>query len=247
MDLHSLRNQLVKYSHRTWELGWAANHDGNLTARMDRNRVVATPTAFSKREIREEDLLQVDLWTGKVTMGRHRPFSELPLHLEYFRIREDVNAVIHAHPPTVCGFAIAGVEVEPRISPEAVVSLGDRIPLAPPVFPNSLESKQQVRSLGRLYDVIMLGNHGIIACGTDLEQAFLRIELAENLAKMQQQAMILGNLRLINELWVGELLAKRKKAGLGPAARDEKSPPPQEISTMPVEEIISAMVGQLKD
>jgi len=247
MDLHSLRNQIVKYSHRIWDLGWAANHDGNITARLDKNRVVITPTAFSKKEIREEDLLQVETWTGKVTSGRHRPFSELALHLEYYRIRDDVNPVVHAHPPCVCGFAIAGVEVEPRISPEAVVSLGDRIPLAPPVFPGSLESKQQIRSLGKLYDVIMLGNHGIIACGKDLEQAFLRIELVENLAKMQQQAMILGNLRLINEQWVTELMAKRKKAGLGPEARGEKSPPPQEISQMPVTEIISAMVEQLQD
>lgn len=246
-EANALRRDLVKYSCRVWERGWVANHDGNLSVRVDRNRILATPTAFSKGEVREDDLLLIEIWTGKVISGKHRPFSELPLHLEYYQVRPDVQAVIHAHPPTSCGFAIAGLEVDPRITPEAVVSIGDRIPLAPTVKPGSLAARQQIRSLGALYDVVMLGNHGTLACGNDLEMAFLRTELVEHLAKMQQQAMLLGNLRLIQDEWVAELLKKRKSAGLGPEARGARVPPARVLADLPVEEIISSMVEQLKD
>jgi L-fuculose-phosphate aldolase len=245
-EANALRRDLVKYSRRIWERGWVANHDGNLSVRVDKNRILATPTAFSKEEVREDDLLLIEIWTGKVVAGRHRPFSELPLHLEFYQVRDDVQAVIHAHPPVASGFAIAGLEVEPRITPEAVVSLGDRIPLAPTVKPGSLAAKQQVRSLGALYDAFLLGNHGTLACGIDLEMAYLRTELVEHLAKMQQQAMILGNLRLIQDEWVRELMAKRKQAGLGPEARNAKVPPQKDLASLPVEEIISTMVEQLK-
>jgi len=244
--MQALRRQLVKFSHRVWEQGWVANHDGNITVRVDRRRILATPTAFSKIEIREDDLLLIETHTGKVLSGKHRPFSELGLHLEYYRVRDDVNAVLHAHPPVSSGMTVAGIEVEPRLTPEAVVSLGDRIPLAPVVFPGSLESRQQVRYLGRVYDVIALASHGIIACGADLEQAYLRTELCEQLAQMQQVAMGAGRLQLIPEVWLPDLLAKRKKAGLGPEGRGEQPPPP-DISTLPVDQIVEAMVENLKD
>jgi L-fuculose-phosphate aldolase len=247
MDSQALRRDIVKYCQRIWERGWVANHDGNLTVRLDKNRILATPTAFSKKEIREDDILVVELWTGKVANGRHKAFSELPLHLEYYKVREDVNAVLHAHPPVASAFSVAGIEVETRITPEAVVSLGDRIPLAPVAMPGTLESAQQVRYLGNLYDVILLGNHGVVSCGTDLEQAYLRCELTEHLARMQRNAMLMGSVRFIPADWVPELLNKRKKAGLGPEAR--KAPPvksPRALSQLPMNELLPALVQQLK-
>ncbi|MBM4354804.1 MAG: class II aldolase/adducin family protein [Deltaproteobacteria bacterium] len=246
MEQPAARRELVKYSLRIWERGWVANHDGNLSLRLGRDRILTTPTAFSKQEVTEEDLLVVEISSGKVLSGRHRPFSELGLHLEYFQTRKDVQAVVHAHPPTASGFSVAGIEVEPRITAEAVVSLGDRIPLAPLAPPGGLEARTQIRYLGRLFDALLLSNHGVITCGDSLEQAYLRMELVEHLARMQQQAMLLGNLRLIPDAWVQDLLGKRKKAGLGPEARGQKAPPRKDISKLPVEDVIAALVEQLK-
>ncbi len=246
MEMPAARRELVKYSQRIWERGWVANHDGNLSIRIGKDRILTTPTAFSKKEVTEEDLLVVEIATGKVVSGRHRPFSEIGLHLEYFQTREDAQAVIHAHPPVASGFSVAGIEVEPRITPEAVVSLGDRIPLAPLVPPGGLEARTQIRYLGLLFDAILLSNHGVITCGNDIEQAYLRLELVEHLARMQQQAMILGNLRLVPEPWVQDLLGKRKKAGLGPDARGQKAPPRKDVTRLPVEEVIAALVEQVK-
>lgn len=247
MNSQALRREIVKYCQRTWDRGWVANHDGNLSVRLDRNRILTTPTAFSKKEVREEDILTVEIWTGKVVSGRHKAFSELSLHVECYKTRDDVNAVLHAHPPVATAFAVAGIEVETRITPEAVVSLGDRVPLAPVAIPGTLESAQQVRYLCNVYDAMMLGNHGVLTCGTDLEQAYLRCELVEHLARVQRNAMLMGSLRLIPGEWVPELLNKRKKAGLGPEAR--KSPPvksPRTLSQLPMDQLLPALVQQLK-
>jgi L-fuculose-phosphate aldolase len=246
MNQPMLKRQVVEYCQLLWQKGWVGNHDGNITVRLDGGKILATPTAFSKRVIKEDDLLVVELSSGKVLQGRHNVFSELYLHTEFYQARPDVQAVIHAHPTTLCSFAAAGLEVEPRITPEAVVSLGTRIPLAPPVQPKSLAAKHQLRSLAPLFDVILLGAHGPVAAGTDLEQAFLRLELAEHLANIQQKAIWLGGCRFIPEAWLEDLLKARKKAGLGPEARGAKTPQGVSLTNSPIDELIKAMVSSVK-
>lgn len=247
MELHVLKRDLVKYSEKIWQKGWVANHDGNLSARLSGGRLLATPTAWSKGEVTQEDLLILDAESGEKKSGRHKVFSEISLHLEYLKARPDAGAILHAHPPCAMALSVAGVEIEPRLTPEAVVSLGDRIPLAPPAMPGSLESKMQVRTLGLLFDVLALGHHGLMSCGENLEQAFLRMELAEHLARVQLEAMKIGGFKLIPDSWVPELLKRRTKAGLGPQARQadpgKKEP---DLSHLPVDQIVATIVQKLK-
>ena len=114
--------------------GWVANHDGNVTYRLDSDRYLSTPTAESKGVVSEEMLIVIDE-NGKVLSGTHRPFSERVLHLAAYQARPDVKAVIHAHPPTATAFAVAGKGLDRPIIAEAVVSLGPRIPLVPYALP----------------------------------------------------------------------------------------------------------------
>jgi len=164
------------------------------------------------------------------------------MHLEFYRERADVNAVIHAHPPALCSFAVAGIEVETAIMPEPVVSLGPRIPLAPPVLPASLQAKQQLRALAKLFDVVLLGNHGPVAAGNDLEQAWLRLELAEHVADIQQRATWLGRARRIPDRFMEPLIKSRSKAGLGPDARGQAPPEARSLEDAPVEDLVRALV-----
>ena len=242
MNIQALRRSVAEYSQRLWEKGWVANHDGNITIRVDDGRLLATPTAVSKGAIREADILLLDGGTGAVISGAGRPFSELYLHQEIYRERPDVTAVIHAHPPVLCSFAVAGIEVEPTIMPEPVVSLGPRIPLAPPVQPGSIQAKHQLRALAKLFDVILLGNHGPVACGDDLEQAYLRLELAEHVADIQQRATWLGGMRRIPDRFMEPLLKARRKAGLGPDARGPVPPSMPSLEDAPVEDLVRALV-----
>ena len=242
MNIQALRRQVAEYSRRIWEKGWVANHDGNISVHLEGGRLLATPTAVSKGVIREEDVLLLDRGTGAVISGSGRPFSELYLHQEIYRCREDVTAVIHAHPPILCSFAVAGIEVEPTIMPEPVVSLGPRIPLAPTVQPGSIQAKHQLQALATLFDVILLGNHGPVVAGADLEQAYLRLELAEHVADIQQRATWLGGARRIPDRMLEPLLKSRRKAGLGPEARGPVPPAMPSLEDASVEDLVRALV-----
>lgn len=216
------RAELVRYAHRLYERGWVANHDGNLSIRVSPDRIVTTPTAVSKGDIRPEWLIGVDL-EGKKLEGTRRPFSELALHLKVYRERPDVRAVVHAHPPTACGFAVAGIEPDPCMMPEAVVSIGERIPMTPLALPFGEEGAEALTGLTQDFDAVLLAHHGVFTWGDDLEQAFLRLELVEHLSRIHLVAQQLGQVRRLPEARVQALLERRTKAGLGAEARRLKA------------------------
>lgn len=219
---HRLKAELVEISRRLHARGWVANHDGNVTARVGPDRILATPTAVSKDEVTEEMLLLLDL-DGKRISGRLKPFSEVNLHLECYRAREDVRAVIHAHPPTATGFACAGVELPLAMMPEAVVSLGPAIPTAA-YAPPGPAAAAAAGELVRRYDAILLASHGSLTVGVDLEQAYLRMELVEHYARIAKAAMELGGPRSLPPADVQKLCEARAKAGLGPRTSPASAP-----------------------
>lgn len=212
-----LRQQLATFSRRVWERGWVANHDGNLSVRLTRGRLMCTPTALSKGELGAEMMLVVDQG-GKVLSGKLRPFSELNLHMAYFQARPDVGAVLHAHPPTATGFGVAGRELDQPFLPEAVVSIGPTVPTVPAAMPGS-DALQATAPYLDEFDALLLAGNGVITCGVDLEMAYLRMELVEHLCRIALVAHQLGGPRPIPEHKLGPLLEARRRAGLGPEAR----------------------------
>lgn len=210
---HALRREVADKSTLLWERGWVANHDGNVTAKAAPGRIVATPTGISKRLCDAESLIVVDE-SARVVRGRLRPFSELGLHLTVYRLRSDVGAVVHAHPPHATALACLGRAL-PCFLPESVVSLGREIPVVP-FAPPGTESERALAPFVEPHDVVMLEQHGVLAWGVDPEQAFLRMELVEHLARI---AHLAGTVRPLAPALVDDLLAKRAKAGLGPEGR----------------------------
>jgi L-fuculose-phosphate aldolase len=210
-----LRAAVAETSQHLHAAGWVANHDGNVTAR-DGNRYIATPTATSKRLIAEKDLIEVD---GKgAVIGSGKVFGEIGLHLTIYERRPDVGAVVHAHPPNAT--AIASSRQNPIERPfiaEALVSLGPVIPKVPYAQPGDA-ARAALAPWCELVDVVMLGNHGVIAWGKDCETALLRLELVEHLAKIAIAAMPLGGVEPLPDSAIQPLLAARAKAGIGRAA-----------------------------
>ena len=215
----SLRARVAATSRELHARGWVANHDGNLTVR-DGARFLATPTATSKRVIGDRDLLELDP-AGKV-VGAGKVFGELGLHLAVYQRRPDVGAVIHAHPPHATAVACARGGVSDHVIgrpfiAEAVVSLGPiipRLPFAPPGEPAVAALAPWCEEV----DAVLLGGHGVLAWGADLEQAFLRLELVEHLARIALAALPLGGPEALPASAMAPLLAARAKAGLGRAA-----------------------------
>jgi L-fuculose-phosphate aldolase len=222
------RAELTDYARRLHARGWVANHDGNLSVRLEPGRYLCTPTATSKAEVRAEDLLIVDEAGARVS-GRAKPFGEIGLHLTVFRNRLDANAVVHAHPPTATGFACAGVPLDQAFLAEAVVSLGPGVPTVPYAAPGEAAA-QALAPFTVEHDAVLLANHGVIAWGDSIEQAYLRCELVEQLARIALTARQLGGVRALPASSIPALLEARAKAGLGPRARGVTAAP----STKPV-------------
>jgi L-fuculose-phosphate aldolase len=209
-----LRKELAACAREIHARGWVANHDGNLTARLDDGRFICTPTAISKRLVTESMLLVVDR-EGRKLSGRMRPFSELGLHLTVLAERKDARVVLHAHPPTATGFAVAGIPLDSPTSPEVVVSLGAGIPTVPYAGPGAA-AEAALRPYLHTTDTVLLANHGALTWGPDVETAFLRMELVEHVAKTTLVAHQLGGAVPLPQADVEALLAKRHKAGLDP-------------------------------
>jgi L-fuculose-phosphate aldolase len=209
------RAEMADYARRLHARGWVANHDGNLSFKLEPGRYLITPTATSKAEVQSDSLLLVDESGARIS-GRTKPFGEIGLHLTVFRNRPDVHAVVHAHPPTATGFAVAGVPLDQAFMAEAVVSLGPSIPTVPFAAPGAAAC-QALAPFVADHDAVLLAGHGVLAWGTDLEQAYLRLELVEHLARIALVARQLGGARPLPAAVVPALLDARAKAGLGRA------------------------------
>jgi L-fuculose-phosphate aldolase len=210
-----LRAQVAETSRLLHQFGWVANHDGNVTAR-DGARFAATPTATSKRLVQERDIIEVDA-KGQV-VGHGKVFGEIGLHLAVYERRPDIGCVVHAHPPYATAIGSSrGNPIERPFIAEALVSLGPVIPKIPYAQPGEA-AKAALAPWCELVDAAILGNHGVIAWGESCEQALLRMELVEHLAKIAIAAIPLGGVEPLPESAITPLLTARTKANIGRAA-----------------------------
>jgi len=212
-----LRSQAVLHSRKLHAMGWVANHDGNLSIRLTGNRLLITGTGISKADIDDAALIVVG-FDGKVIEGRKKPFSELELHLCAYQARDDIGAVLHAHPPYATAMGLAGQSLMVAAMPEFVVSLGAGIPTAPLSMPKTPESRAGVTELAKKHHAMLLAGNGVFTLGDDLSQAYLRMELVEHYAKMITLARQMGGVRELAPEQVQKLLDARRKAGLEPGA-----------------------------
>ena len=203
------RTHVVRISRRLHAAGWVANHDGNVSLRVGRDRFLITPTATSKAEVTESSLVLID-FAGKVIEGRMKPPGETELHLAAYRARPDVNAVVHAHPPFATAFGAARVPLEPICLPEAVVSLGS-VPLLPFAMPKTPQATEAVTRGATEAEAMLLPGNGALTLGPDVDLAFLRMELVEHLAKILHAARSLGGAQPLPETTLAELRAQHKK------------------------------------
>jgi L-fuculose-phosphate aldolase len=223
-----LRAELADASRALHARGWVANHDGNLSARLGDGRLLATPTAVSKGDVRPEWLLVLDA-QGGVLEGTRKVFSELHLHLAAFAARPDIGVVLHAHPPTATGFAVCGMELGAPFMAEPVVSLGPRVPLVPFAPPKDPRLDQALQQALQGADAVLLGNHGVLTVGGSCEQALLRMELVEHLAKIALVARQLGG-----PVPLPEAVVQQLAAGGRPPSQPSFAPPAERAPTGPV-------------
>jgi L-fuculose-phosphate aldolase len=187
--------------------GLLAGQDGNLSVRLGPDRVLVTPSGLIKAFVTPGDMVEVDS-RGRKRRGRRNPTSELDLHLRILRLRPDVDAVVHAHPPTATGFALAGEGFETFALTELIFQVG-RVPLVPYGTPGTPELGDRVEPYLSGHDALLLANHGAVTMGPTLDAAWIRMESLEHAARMMFVARTLGRVTELDAAAVAALLARR--------------------------------------
>src|SRR5918992_6366213 len=210
MDEQTARREIVRVGRLMYERSYVVSSDGNLSVRLADDRVVATPTQTSKGRMTEDSLAVTDL-SGKPLTNR-RPSSELAMHLLISRERPDVRAVCHAHPPHGTAFAVAGIAIDQPILSEVILTLGC-VPLADYGTPSTDELTDAMRPLVKHHNALLMANHGAVAYGENLWQAFDRLETLEHTAKIAILSRALGGARNLPPDSIEKLIDVRERAG----------------------------------
>lgn len=205
-----LRREIVQVCRRLYERGLIAGGEGNVSARLANGLVLVTPSGASKVDVREHELVVVNEH-GTPVAGSLRASSELGMHLRIYKLRPDVHAVVHAHPPFATAFAVAGLDLMPAVLPEVLVQLGG-VPLAPYATPGTSALADAIEPYLQHHDAILMANHGATAFGSTLSIAHQRMEALEHAARILFSARALGHVSLLTDAQRDALLALRNQA-----------------------------------
>src|SRR5882724_6243642 len=200
-----------------YERSYVVSSDGNVSVRLDDGRILATPTMTCKGRM-TDDLIAVTDIEGR-QLNQSRASSELAMHLLIYRERSDVKAVCHAHPPHGTAFAVAGLAIDQPILSEVILTLGC-VPLAGYGTPSTSELTDAMQPLVKHHNALLMANHGAVAYGADLWQAFDRLETLEHTAKIAILSRVLGGSKNLSPDAIEKLINVREAAGyLGESAR----------------------------
>ena len=206
-----LRNEICDICHKMWQLGWVAANDGNVSVKLEDGTFLATPTGISKSFITPEKLVHIDK-DGNILDGLdgYRPSSEIKMHLRGYAEREDVGAVLHAHPLVATGYAVANVPLDEYSMIETVIAIGS-VPVTPYGTPSTNEVPDAIAPYLGEHDVMLLQNHGALAVGADVLTAYYRMESLELFAKISLNAHLLGGAQELSRENIDRLIRMREQ------------------------------------
>ena len=190
MSEHDSRLEILRFGKLLHERGLIAATDGNISVRLNASLVLITPTCISKGMMTTEDLIVVDMLGRKVS-GFRDVSSEVSMHLTIYSMRHDINAIVHAHPPTATGFAACGLALDQALISEVLLSLGT-VPLAHYATPGTSELSEALEPYIPDHDAVLMANHGVVTYGCDLMQAYMNMETVEHFAKIALVVKQLG-------------------------------------------------------
>jgi L-fuculose-phosphate aldolase len=206
------RQDIIDVGKLVYQKGWVAANDGNISVRLDGDRILCTCTAISKGRMTLDDLIVCDLNGNKIEGSRERT-SEIAMHLTIYQMRPDVVSVLHAHPPVATGFAAAGKALRLALLPEVIIGLGC-VPLADYGLPGTPALTEGMLQYIPKYDAILMRNHGVVSYGEDVYQAFFKMETVEHFARITLVAELLGGASVLPRNEVCKLFDSRARYGV---------------------------------
>ena len=232
----SLRGDIVEVGRRMYARGYTASNDGNISVRLGADRLLMTPKGVCKGFLTPDMMCITDL-DGRKLQGEREPSSETLMHLEVYRQRPDVHAVVHAHPPVATGFAVAGIPLTRAVLAEVLTTLGS-IPIAEYATPSTSELPEAVGKYIKAHDGMLLANHGALTVGADLFAAYFKMETIEHFARISLVARLLGRENLLAREEVDRLQGLRGTYGVqapAPLCDDGTTAPVEDATCQVVE------------
>ncbi|MES1923937.1 class II aldolase/adducin family protein [Salinisphaera sp. T31B1] len=207
----SLRRSICDIGRRMYAREMGAANDGNISVKLDEERLLCTPSGVSKGFMSPEILCIVD-YEGQV-LDAHpehsKPSSELKMHLRAYRERPDISAVVHGHPLYATAFAVCGKPLNQQIMPEATISLGE-VPVAPFALPSTEDLPRSIAPYLASHDAVLLENHGAVTVGINLQAAYFKLETLEFYAKVLHIANSMGGPNAFDEQTLEQLVNLRR-------------------------------------
>jgi L-fuculose-phosphate aldolase len=210
---------ILEIGRRMYEKNFVAANDGNISVKVSDDMLWTTPTGVSKGFMTEDILVRMRTDGTVLEQGAIGPSSEVKMHLRIYRENPQARAVCHAHPPVSTAFAIAGLALDQAIYPEAIVNLGV-VPCIHYETPGSQNIPDSVAPYAKDYNAVLLGNHGAVAWGRTLTEAWYRLEAVEHYALISVYVnKLLGRANVLSEAQIDELLAIRASLGVTSGGR----------------------------
>lgn len=208
-----LRSAICNIGKLCYDRGTIVAADGNISARMADGTILVTPTGAMKGFLAPHQIARVDM-TGKPVDDGPKPSSEIGIHIVSYQERPDVRAIVHAHPPHAVALTVADVDLQLPVIPEIIVTIGG-IPTAPFGTPGTPELPETIREIVRCSDTVVMKNHGSVTLGTNLMDAYKKLDMLEHTAKILWLAhTVKGGLDPLPEEAVAKLLATRAQLGI---------------------------------
>jgi len=246
-SIEEATDQVISIGKRMYERGLIAATDGNLSVKVSKTRLLVTPSGVCKGMLLRGDLVIVDT-AGKKIAGRREPTSELKMHLKAYDLRDDIGAVVHAHPPYATAFAVAGIALDKCVLPEIIVTIGS-VPLAGYGTPSTEEVSRSIEQVVKMCDAFLLKNHGVMTVGKSLVEAYQKLEMVEHLAKITFIASQIGRVETLSAEEVQKLYKLRaSSSGVYPGCSiDDKVIAGSNEKQHLIEAIVDEVIRLLKE
>ncbi len=207
-----LRTAIAEIGKLCYQKGFIVGADGNISARLQDGSVLITPAGAMKGFLSPENIAHVDM-SGRVVDNGPRASTETGIHLVSYKERPDIRAVLHCHPPHAVALTLAGIDMQIPLIPEIIVTIGG-IPTAPFATPGTDELPESIRGIVRCSDTVVMQNHGSVTLGSNLLDAFKKLDMLEHTAKILWLANCVGTVKPLDPQAVAKLLGTREKLGI---------------------------------
>ncbi len=207
-SVKELKEEIIKYGKLAEEKNLTPGVSGNMSARCG-DKILITSSGSANGYLSEDDFVLID-FDGNVVEGDKKPSSEKLLHCAFYKMRSDVDYIIHMHSPYLSSFASAGIALDEPIMAENVFYFG-KIPLAEYGLPSSVDLVNKTAEYFNEYNAVLMANHGFIVGDKTIHDAFLKLTLAESYAQVVLNTRILGGAKVLTDEQVKEIYELRKK------------------------------------